>query len=76
VSEGFFPGGGAKVDFPGVNKNIFPVAAKVAKFHFTHSKLRKRPILLKNVIGKCHISNSREGQSPPYPHSRHPCLQE
>jgi len=40
----FFPG--PIVDFPGVAKKIFAVGAKVAKFHFDHSKLRKQPFLL------------------------------
>jgi len=40
--------GGKKWIFPSAAKKIFPGEAKVAKFHFTHSKLIKRPFLLKN----------------------------
>ena len=42
---------------------------KVAKFDFTHSKLRKRPFFAKNLIGKCQISNSRGAllHLPPLP---------
>jgi len=38
---------------------------KVAKFDFTHSKLRKQPFFAKNLIGKCQILNSRGGLAPP-----------
>jgi len=41
---------------------FFQKGAKVVKFDFTHSKLRKRPFFAKNLIGKCQISNSGEGQ--------------
>jgi len=38
---------GGTLIFPGEAKYNFPGGAKSAKFHFTHSKLRKRPFLLK-----------------------------
>jgi len=37
-----FSKGGTIVDFFGCTKNIFPEGPKSTKFHFTHSKLRKR----------------------------------
>jgi len=35
------------VDFSKGSQKDFPGGAKVVKFHFTHSKLRKQPFLLK-----------------------------
>jgi len=43
----FFQGGAKRSFFSGAAKKIFAGEAKVAKFHFNHSKLRKQPYLLK-----------------------------
>jgi len=50
--EGFFPGAGPIVDFPGLAKNIFAEVVKVAKFHFNDSKLRYQLFFAKTLI-KC-----------------------
>jgi len=62
---------GAIVDFStGRHKDISRERAKVVKFHFFFSKLRKRPFFAKNVIEKCLISKSR-GARPLPPSDAH-----
>ena len=44
-----------------VKPSIFVEWAKMVKFHFFHSKLRKQPFLLK-IIGKCRILKAGRGK--------------
>jgi len=54
------------VDFPGEPKNIFAMGwLKLAKFHFTHLKLRKQSFFAKSLMGKCQISKSKGGKPLP-----------
>jgi len=43
----------------------------MVKFHFSLPELRKQPVFVENVSGKCQISNSRMGPRPPS--FRRPC---
>ena len=70
----FFLGWGLTVDISRGSKEDFPGGPSVAKFHFTHPKLRKRPFFSKTLIGKCQISNYRENLGSPAPFQR-PCVQ-
>jgi len=49
-------------------KKFFQIWLKLAKFHFSLSKLGKQRFFAKNVIGKCHISKPK-GPRPPCPPS-------
>jgi len=41
--------------------------ATVVKFHFTRSKLRKKPFFANYLIGKCQFSKSEGGDKAPLP---------
>jgi len=68
VSERFFSRGG-KVDFSWRRQKYFSSGGKSDKISFHPLKTKKTTFFAKNLIGKCQVSNSREGQGPPAPTS-------
>ena len=73
VGRIFFQGG-TLADFSRGSHKDFP-GGKVARFHFSFSKLQKRSFFAKNVIEKCQISTSRRCQAPlPLPSYAHAWL--
>lgn len=57
ASEVFFSSGGSCGIFQGVGKRIFSGRARVAKFHFTNLKLRKKKrFSTEKLIGKYQVS--------------------